>query len=1339
MGDGATSATMYGGAAGVVGAGVVNIGVLSIGAPAPAPEPSGPVPRCPYPGLAYFGPSDSALFFGREAAVAALERAVENRSFTALVGASGSGKSSVVLAGLAPRLDAKGGWLSSYFRISMEPDKNPFLALARAFASLLVGPSEDVIDEMARARKLGESLQSGDLRPSDVIAQCRKAHPAKRILLIADQFEEIFTLATDETFRNRFIGALIDSFAAGPSGGTSNASLVLTMRADFYNTALLQPSMAKAFQDRVENLPPMTREELRTAVIEPAKPVGFEPGLVEAILDDVERRPGSLPLLQFALREMWGRLEKPMMTRAVYDAIDGVEGALAKRAHSIFLAATDEGKNAEAVAAFRRLFTRMVTLGEGAEDTRRIVQRAELGADAWALAQKLAGEDNRLVVIAAPNGGQETTEVVHEALIRNWPELIDWVNRDRAFLAWRNRLKPRLDQMRQDPWDEDLLRGGALAIAEDWLARRGDELNSDERAFIRESLSARDRAASKAAADFKREQERVARTGRAQRLARWALAALGLVVLVGLGVALWQGAELRAQKSAIALMQDGLDVQRLQLDSQQEKLAEAERTLARSNARLAEQQTAASELQKSLDAEQIELRRQHARLLGELGLAKLYQGEIDSALRLAARGARVELELPAARDSAWSAAAELAAVVCNTPWLRNLVGHTSGLTSAAFNPDHSRLVTASYDNTARIWDGETGKQIAILAGHRSRVTTASFSPDGARVITASDDGTARIWDAATSREVLTFTGHKFGVQSARFSPDGARAVTASLDGTARVWDAATGREIVALHSQRGPMYSAEFDSSGARVLTASADGTARLWDAATGAELLEMGGHDGEMSSAAFSPDGSRVVTTSGAAARIWSAATGKQVAVLLGHSGPIYTTRFSPDGAHVVTGSDDRTARVWDAATGNETARLMGHGGPVFSAIFSPDGAHVVTGSQDKTVRIWDSHTGEEVRVLHGHLWRVSFVAFSPDNARFVSASWDWTARVYDLNSDEAITVLRGHAGGVTSASFSPDGARVVTGSNDMTARLWDAATGKEIEKLSGHGAGVSSAGFSPDGARIVTASDDGTARVWDAASGREIAKLGGHRGRVSSASFSPNGARVTTGSDDKTARVWDAATGDEIAVLSGHQGRVSSVAFSPDGTRVVTSSDDKTARVWDAVTGKLIVILRGHEAGVASAVFSPDGAHVITASRDNTTRLWSASSGEEITRFGRAPYNAAAFSPDGSRVVNSLDDYTNAAQIWDTATGVQIMALQGHRSPVRSSAFSPDGTRVVTASDDRTARIWDVRRATLPTSALLEDLCSRLIPGRLGAFTRDEMRLAGYPDSQAPIDVCE
>ncbi len=577
--------------------------------------------------------------------------------------------------------------------------------------------------------------------------------------------------------------------------------------------------------------------------------------------------------------------------------------------------------------------------------------------------------------------------------------------------------------------------------------------------------------------------------------------------------------------------------------------------------------------------------------------------------------------------------------------------HAGFLYSAVFSPDGARLVTASADHSARVWDAATGRALLTLEGHGGAVNSAAFSPDGTRLVTASHDRSARVWDAATGRALLTIEGHSEFVEGATFSLDGSRLVTASADHSARIWDAITGRALVTLEGHTGKVSSAAFSPDGTRVVTASYDHSARVWDADTGRSLLNLEGHTQLVSSAAFSPDGTRVVTSSADnSARIWDAATGHALLTLDEHVGWLYMASFSPDGTRLVTASLGQSARVWDAATGRGLLALDGHTGWINSAVFSPDGRRLVTVGDDRTVRIWDAATGRTLLIIVSHHASDStVVAFSPDGTRLVTARDDQWARVWDAATGRVLLTLEGHTDDVRCAAFSPDGTRLVTASADHSARVWDAATGRALLTLTGHTSWVRSAAFSPDGTRVVTATDEHSVRVWDAATGSALLTLEGHTGGVNTAAFSPDGTRLVTASNDRSARVWDAATGRALLTLESHASRVMSAAFSPDGMRLVTASGDQTAQIWDTATGRALLILAGHTGWVTSAAFSPDGTRLVTASGDQSAR------------------------------------------VWDTATGLALLTLEGHSSDVNSAAFSPDGMRLVTASSDNTTRIWD------------------------------------------------
>jgi WD40 repeat protein len=1112
---------------------------------------------CPYRGLDAFREEDSAFFFGRGSAndpgspIGQLVAKVRDYGFVMVVGRSGSGKSSLVYAGLLPALRREA---SRFWNVlTLRPGPEPLRALAAAF-----NPRTETEGAAAYADKIGteaEKLRTGDLSLlSHMIREelYESQGMPDRLLLYIDQWEELYAqaLSPDDPSRaaqhaadvNRFIDLLLSATQSAP------VTVVGTIRADFYDPLISHSNIRSLLPNQQVLLGGMTRSELESTIVEPAQLVGLTfdpPTLVRRILDDAGADEGMLPLLQYALKETWVQREGNQLTGGSYTRAGGVREAIRVTAERTFEALSPADQHAA-----RQLFLSLVTPGEGQEDTRA---RAAMptGADQVRIVGQFASPRTRLLVTGFNRARQPTVEVAHEALIRTWPRLRAWVDTNRDKLRSRAAVLQAKAEWEQNGRRDDMLLPAGLQLerARSLLTDPGDITTDDIKEFVSLS-STREEVARKQREDsLARDEARVAQIKASQERSRRAVAAVGAIILIAAAT-----------------------VGYLQWDKARQ-LASNEIELDNARSRVSAEQASNIRLQDSLYRQQVDVDHAQANFLGQLSGTKLLSGELDSALRLAAYGARLDFALPAGAFSASTATAVLAAAISQTSWRFPLSGHGARVLSATFSPNGSRIVTASEDKTARIWDAVTGKELAILRGHDGSVSSAAFSPNGLRVVTASGDKTARVWDAVTGKEIAVLRGHDSQVYSAAFSPDGSRVVTASSDKTARIWDPATGNGIVVLRGHTRGVSSAVFSPDGSRIVTASDDKSARIWDAASGNKIAVLGSGGTSVLSAAFSPDGSRIVTASGDTARIWDTTTAMEMTILRGHGGLVDSAAFSPDGSRIVTASTDQTARIWDAASGNEIAVLRGHDISVSSAAFSPDGLRIVTAS-GKTARIWDAAIGKEIKVL------------------------------------------RGHDGAVRSAAFNSDGSRIVTGSYDQTARIWDAATGVEMAVLRSHDISVSSAAFSPDGSRIVTASSDKTARIWDAASGNEIAVLRGHDGIVRTAGFSPDGSRIVTASSDQTARIWDAATGNEIAVLRGHDISVYSAAFSLDGSRIVTASYDYMARIWDAATGNEIAVVRGRGGQLLSATFSPDGSRIVTASTDQTARIWDAASGNEIAR---------------------------------------------------------------------------------------------------------------------------
>ena len=1278
----------------------------------------------PFRSLQVFGPEDSWLFFGRDLDTDELLTRLGRAPTLAVIGNSGSGKSSLIQAGLIPALRRGrfryGGKSIDSWRIAVfRPSTSPFDYLAETLPGQLA-PDLSPKDHAEFVDYCKQKLPEGGEALRNAIAALAGAKgqttPCAHVLLAADQFEELFTLVEDKAIRGRYIDSLL---AAADLDAAIPVHLVLSLRADFYGHCLEHPQLSECIATNLYNVRRMSAPQLREAIENRlALAAGHaEAGLIDSLLTDVGEEPGNLALLEHALSQLWDKCggSGRTLTSNAYAGIGRLRGALGKHADEVYRAIGSEADQ----RLVQRIFLELVQLGEGAQDTRRRVPKEalfQLGEpkEVERLIANLAS--NRLVATSGqgPQSPDENfVEVSHEALIREWPALQEWLKDNREDLRLGRLLLQAAEEwcgLKKDP--SALLHGVRLGQGQEWLDRQ-----QDAPALVREFLSASLDA--KAAAE-RREQEaqelevarqrelRQAAEARAEAeellrqesdrrrvAARLSAYTLGALFLIAAGVA-WFAHEqqLKAQSSALA--------------------AQAEQMLVRDR---------------------------------------------PAALQMAMRSWRIDK----------TAEAHLAVADTFPQLMAKLEGHLGYVMHAEFSPDGQRIVTASLDKTARVWNATNGQLLVKLEGHT--IEHAAFSPDGQRIVTASGtravgmdrDGqpvatrwphgcrgtrpsrptasassppvgtrrrgcgtrpTANCWPSSKATRTVSGTRRSRPTASASSPPAGTRRRGCGMRPMANCWSNSKAMQTPSLTRRFRPTASASsrpagtrrrecgtrptancwpsskatrtvswhaaFSPDGQRIVTASEDKTARVWNAANGQLLAKLEGHTDSVVQAAFSPDGQRIVTASeDKTARVWNAANGQLLAKLEGHTGLVHQAAFSPDGQRIVTASADHTARVWNAANGQLLAKLEGHTGAVSHAAFSPDGQRIVTASQDKTARVWNAASGQLLAKLEGHTNTVEHAAFSPDGQRIVTASGDKTARVWNAANGQLLATFEGHTNALTHVAFSPDGRRIVTASNDRTARVWNAANGQLLAKLEGHTGGVRHAEFSPDGQRIVTASGDKTARVWNAANGQLLVKLEGHTNALTRAAFSPDGQRILTASEDNTARVWNAAHGQLSVKLEGHLDSVSYAAFSPDGQRIVTAGDE-TARIWNADNGQLVAKLEGHTKPVEHASFSPDGQRIVTASGDMTARVWNAINGQLLAKLeghtGGVRY--AEFSPDGQRIVTASNDTT--ARVWNADNGQLLANLEGHVNYVLHASFSPDGQRILTGGMDHVARIY-------------------------------------------------
>ncbi|MFH0519576.1 trypsin-like peptidase domain-containing protein [Streptomyces sp. M41] len=1156
---------------------------------------------CPYRGLEPFTAEHARWFEGRTDAVQqVLTNLAQQRRLTLLLGPSGSGKSSLIQAGVLQAL-AQGEL----------PGSDRWLPV-------LARPRKDMLAEIERAGLPG----AGTVGITTAVNRRLATEPSyQRILLVIDQFEEL--LVQTSNGRLREVLGVIDEVTTAADAYTK-ITVILIMRDDFYpQLAARAPRLLEAATPGLLNVPgTLSPQDLHDIIVLPAEDVGlhFQPGLPEQLISDVlESTPEAsltrqapvtvLPLLEMTLRQLWDRRKDGYLTHEAYRRIGGVSGSvttwcdsaldeltseqrlIARRALTSLVHPADPSYNVTAV----RTQVPLDELRDLAAAPGTVADRAAVDTVIAALAHRRIITTQTLRVPQHPGAptGEPVAELIHDALIRDWGALRAWVDQDHRFQEWLELTRDRRARWADQKDPGDLLGGTALAEGMEWSEQR--RLPSDIREFLTAS----------------KERQRAAI--RRSRVLNGFLGGLLVLALVAAGGVLWQWRKVDAAKEA-ALSR--------QLAAQSDELIVTNPELAALLAVKAYRSSHTSEAVDSLRT--ASALPTHRRLSGHTGEVRAVAYSPDGGT-IATGGMDWSVRL-------WDSATR-------KPRAR-LRGHKDAVNAVAFSPNGRTLATGSADHTVRLWNAKTGEPGRTLEGHRDSVRAVAFSRDGRTLATSGADHTVRLWNPETGEPGRALEGHTEPVTTLAFSRDGRTLATGSADNTVRLWNLETGTSRT-LKEHTLPVTSVAFSPDG-RTLATADNAEAHLRDPRTGTKRTTL--YEPALL-IAFSADSKSFATAYDRYVRLWDASTGAPRAALTGHANEVTALAFSRDSRTLATAGRDATVRLWDSTAGNDRTTLKGHTSNVYSVAFSKDGRTIATSSADKAAQLWDPVTGQRRKTLVGHGDEVNAVAFHPDGRIVATGSDDGTVRLWDPATGKNRATLEEHQDWVRTVAFSPDGRTLASADDTGAAFLRDAASGEVRLPLDAHDRVVYAMEFSPDSKILATASEDSTVALWDVASGKRRATLTGHSGYVLSVAFSPDGHRVATASDDGTVRLWDRATGKTLASLTEHTTAVLTVAFHPDGDTLATGSADGTVRLWDAATGKALATLAAGFSGVNSLAFSPDGRTLAIVGGDGTGRLWDVATPpdpdqavQQICRtFGRdlTPEERAAYLHDSDASV--------------------------------------------------------------------------------------------------------
>ncbi|MBW4449808.1 MAG: hypothetical protein KME38_23955 [Spirirestis rafaelensis WJT71-NPBG6] len=1147
----------------------------------------------PYKGLKKFNSKDKDYFFGRNQLIASLIEAVKNTNLILLLGASGSGKSSIIRAGLIPQISELLG--AKFCDFTLTPDRDPFESLRISLVSQ--GYKQEQV----------EIALKGESNTLTQVIQSLKVDNSQWLIFI-DQFEELFTICQNLEKRKNFLENIVKI----ANYQDNSVKIVIAMRADFLDKFSPYPSFGQIAQKNIHLITDMHSDEFRLAIEQPAARNGvvFEPGLVEEIIKDVQGQAGSLPLLQYTLNLLWqtDNITDRTLTKKTYRELGGVRGALQEHVDEIYNNLTEQEK-----AETKKIFLRLVDI-VGSFDKAHLVnssvsRRAYLSdfpddSLLRSTLQKLI--DNNLII---SNREQQTTvkekatvEIAHEILITSWQTLKNWIEESKEVIIIRNRLAD--DAQR---WNNLLIANKTKAEDELWAGSKLDRvlelqeeklfelvlggLNEEQDRFIIESVALRERLR-------KQEEERIKQEKARKRGLILLLGVLSISVLSAISVGIWARFQRETNKS---LQLANASESNLNIDTT--------RSLWLAIAAKLTQDTPQADL-----ALWNALQANHERyqLLGhnkEVLYAEFAPGDSKRVLTVSGdRTARI-----------WD--------LNNLAHPLVLKGHEDIIQHGSFDPQNpKRILTVSNDRTARIWNLDNFNNPIILKGHEAPINYGSFDPKNSnRVLTVSSDGTARVWDINNPNNPLILKGHERDVWMGSFDPQNSnRVLTVGSDSTARIWNLSQPDKPLILKGHKSQVIYGSFDPKNSnRVLTVSSDRTARIWNLNNPTQPIVLQGHSETVNYGSFDlQDPNRVLTVSNDnTARIWNLKNPVQSQILKGHQGKIFHGEFNPeDSNQILTVSEDGTARIWDLKNSTNPTTLFtlrGHTQGISFGTFDPkDPSIILTVSNDSTARIWNVRDVTSKQIVSSNTNIINSI-FAPDNLnRVLSISSQGSVEEWNLNNLKDSKILPIQIKSIQQAWFAPsDPNQIATISSRGKFHIWNLQKPDKSLELPKGEKEIFELRFDPKNAtRILRINSNSTATVLDISNNTNKKSITLPALRpISEGAFDPNDPdRVATTSVDGTVYIWSLRevikTSKPLYQFSASQQQIWHLSFDPNNSnRILTMGGDRVARIWDLGSRSIITELSGHQDTVVDGSFDPNNPNrVLTVSYDGTARVW-------------------------------------------------------------------------------------------------------------------------------------